>query len=104
MDLEAHGFGRAAFSLLTSEQAVQDKLGRRYRRVEEVEDNPKAPRESFFSGASRLDAGYGLAPDFIGAVAVGDRLTKRYAANSDRGGKRSGNRCRVESPNTSSLS
>ena len=73
MDLEAHGFGRAAFSLLTSEQAVQDKLGRRYRRVEEVEDNPKAPRESFFSGASRLDAGYGLAPalDFIGAVAVG---------------------------------
>ena len=73
LDLEVHGFDRAAFSLLASEQAVEDKLGERYRRVEEIEDNPQAPRETFFSWASRLDAGYGLAPAFafVGAVAVG---------------------------------
>jgi hypothetical protein len=73
MDLEAHDFDRAAFSLLASEQAALDKLGKRYRRVEELEDSPKVPRETFFSWASRLDAGYGLAPAlaFVGAVAVG---------------------------------
>jgi hypothetical protein len=72
-DLEARGFDRAAFSLLASERAVEQKLGQRYRRVEEMEDNPKAPRETFLSWASRLDAGYGLAPAlaFVGAVAVG---------------------------------
>lgn len=72
-DLETHGFDRAAFSLLASEHAVQQKLGRRYRRVEEMEDEPKAPRETFFSKASRLEAEFGLAPALalVGATAVG---------------------------------
>lgn len=47
--LETHGFDRAAFSLLADEAAVAGKLGHRYRRVAEMEDEPAAPRETFFS-------------------------------------------------------
>lgn len=73
VELETHGFDRAAFSLLASEHAVESKLGRRYQRVEEVEDEPRAPRETFFSRVSRLEAEYGLAPalGLVAAVAVG---------------------------------
>ena len=72
-DLQTHGFDRAAFSLLASEHAVEQKLGERYHRVEEMEDEPKAPRETFFSRASRLEAEFGLAPAlaFAAAVAMG---------------------------------
>ena len=72
-ELETHGFDRAAFSLLASERTVEGKLGRRYRRVEEMEDEPRAPRDTFFSRVSRLEAEFGLAPAlaFIGAVAAG---------------------------------
>jgi len=72
-DLETHGFDRAAFSLLANEDAVERKLGRRYRRIEEMEDEPEAPRETFFSRVSRLEAEFGLAPAlaFIAALAVG---------------------------------
>jgi hypothetical protein len=72
-DLETQGFDRAAFSLLASEQAVEEKLGRRYRRVEEMEDETMAPRETFFSRASRLEAEFGLAPAvaLMAAVAIG---------------------------------
>ncbi len=72
-DLETHGFDRAAFSLLASEHAVERQLGRRYRRIEEMEDESAAPRETFFSKVSRLEAEFGLAPAlaFLAAVAVG---------------------------------
>jgi hypothetical protein len=72
-ELETHGFDRAAFSLLASEHTVEQKLGRRYRRIEEMEDEPRAPRDTFFSRASRLEAEFGLAPalGFVGAVAAG---------------------------------
>lgn len=72
-DLETHGFDRAAFSLLASEDAVERTLGHRYRRIEEMEDEPAAPRETFFSRASRLEAEYGLAPALalVAAAAVG---------------------------------
>ena len=56
--LETRGFDRAAFSLLASEEAVAQKLGHRYRRAKETEDNPEVPRETFFSRVSRLEAEY----------------------------------------------
>src|SRR5512140_2928472 len=56
--LELEGFDRAAFSVLGSEQAVAKKLGHRYQQVKEVEDDPDAPRETFFSRISRLEADY----------------------------------------------
>jgi hypothetical protein len=70
--LETRGFDRAAFSLLASEDAVAQKLGQRYQQIKEMEDNPKAPRETFFSRVSRLEAEYLPAPAFalIGAVVL----------------------------------
>ncbi len=70
-DLEINGFDRASFSLLASEHTVETALGQRYRRIEEMEDEPKAPRETFFARASRLEAEFGLAPAFALFAAVG---------------------------------
>ena len=58
--LETHGFDRAAFSLLADEAAVERQLGHRYRRIEEMEDEPAAPRETFFSRVSRAEAEFGI--------------------------------------------
>jgi hypothetical protein len=43
-DLRKAGFRRGDISLLASEDAVERKLGHRYERVEELEDEPDAPR------------------------------------------------------------
>jgi hypothetical protein len=61
-DLETHGFDRAAFSVLTTEATVARELGHRYRQVQDVEDNPRVPRETFFSRMSRLEAEFLPAP------------------------------------------
>jgi 4-hydroxybenzoate polyprenyltransferase len=52
---------------------VEQKLGRRYQRVEEMEDDREAPRETFFSGVSRLEAEFwlALALAVLAAAAVG---------------------------------
>jgi hypothetical protein len=70
--LETHGFDRAAFSLLADEATVERELGHRYRRIEEMEDEPAAPRETFFSRVSRAEAEYGLPVGLagIGALAL----------------------------------
>jgi transposase len=71
-DLETHGFDRAAFSVLGNETAVERKLGHRYSRIQEMEDEPRAPRETFFSHISRLEADYLPAPVLasMGVLAV----------------------------------
>jgi hypothetical protein len=70
--LETKGFDRAAFSVLADEATVERTLGHRYRRVAEMEDDPAAPRETFFSRVSRVEAEYGLAVAFasVGVVAL----------------------------------
>ena len=70
--LERQGFDRAAFSLLADEATVEQKLGHRYRQVAEMEDEPAAPRATFFSRVSRLEAEYGLPVGLasIGALAL----------------------------------
>jgi len=85
--LETHGFDRAAFSLLASEEAVAQKLGHRYQQVREVEDDPKVPRETFFSRISRLEAEYLPAPALasVGALmlaGIGTGLPALIAAGS----------------------
>lgn len=72
-DLETHGFDRAAFSVLANEDAVKRALGHEFRRIEEMADEPKAPRDTFFSRVSRVEAEFGLAPAlaFVAALAVG---------------------------------
>ena len=54
--LETEGFDRAAFSVLATEETVASALGHRYQQVREVEDDPRVPREAFFSHMSRLEA------------------------------------------------
>jgi hypothetical protein len=83
--LEIRGFDRAAFSVLASEDAVVEKLGHRFRKVKDVEDDPKAPRDTFFSRISRLEAEYLPAPVLasIGAlmlVGTGTALPALIAA------------------------
>jgi hypothetical protein len=48
-DLRKAGFARGDISLLATEEAVQKKLGHRYERVEELEDEPAAPRVAYKS-------------------------------------------------------
>ncbi len=51
-DLLAAGFSKADVSLLASDDAVSRKLGHRYERVEELEDEPDAPRIAYRTRAS----------------------------------------------------
>ena len=46
-ELRAAGFAQDEISLLAAHQAVERKLGRVYRRVEELEDDGAAPRTAF---------------------------------------------------------
>jgi hypothetical protein len=85
--LEIRGFNRAAFSLLASEEAVAERLGHRYKQVKEVEDDPKVPRETFFSRVSRLEAEYLPAPALasVGVLmlaGIGSGLPALIAAGS----------------------
>jgi len=72
LDLEEHGFDRAEISLLASESAVEEKLGHRYARVEEMEDDPEAPRSAFVSRESMAEGKAGLVGGlfYVGAVAA----------------------------------
>jgi hypothetical protein len=54
-ELRAAGFGHDDISLLATEQAVNRKLGHRYERVEELEDDPAAPRVVYRTRASLGD-------------------------------------------------
>lgn len=51
-DLRKAGFARGDISLLATEDAVQKKLGHRYERVEELEDEPDAPRVTYKTPAA----------------------------------------------------
>ena len=53
------GFGKDDISLLASEKTVEDKLGHRYEHVDELEDDPEAPRVAL-SFPYRLRRGQGL--------------------------------------------
>ena len=55
-DLMSSGFDRAEISLLASEQAVEEKLGHKYRKASELEDDPDVPRTAYLSTESIGDA------------------------------------------------
>lgn len=54
-DLHAAGFAKDQISLLAGHDTVEQTLGHMYDRVEELEDDPSAPRTAFVSGKS-MDA------------------------------------------------
>ena len=72
-ELLSSGFDRAELSLLASERAVDTKLGHRYRKVAELEDDPRVPRAAYVSLESIGDAEGGFIGGlvYIGAVLVG---------------------------------
>jgi hypothetical protein len=55
-ELMSSGFDRADLSLLAAEKAVEEKLGHRYRKVAEVEDDATVPRCCYVSTESVGDA------------------------------------------------
>jgi hypothetical protein len=72
-ELEISGFDRAAISVLASDKTVKDRLGRLYRSVAEIVDDPRAPLAAFVSKDSRVEgeaATVGV-PLFIGGIAGG---------------------------------
>jgi hypothetical protein len=54
--LKQAGFKKDDISLLATEDAVARKLGHRYERVEELEDDPQAPRTAYKTRASIGDS------------------------------------------------
>ena len=72
-ELLSSGFDRRELSLLASEHAIEAKLGHRYRKVAELEDDPRAPRTAYVSLESIGDAEGGLIGGlmYLGAVVAG---------------------------------
>jgi hypothetical protein len=48
-ELQSSGFDRADISLMTSEHAVEEKLGHKYRKVTELEDDVEVPRTFYIA-------------------------------------------------------
>ena len=69
-ELLSSGFDRAGLSLLAGENTVAEKLGHRYSKVAELEDDPAAPRAAYISTESIGDAEGGLIGSllYLGAV------------------------------------
>jgi hypothetical protein len=55
-ELRAAGFARDDISLLATGDAVEEKLGHRYERVEELEDDPAAPRVAYRTRTSLAES------------------------------------------------
>ncbi|API58788.1 hypothetical protein BSL82_05240 [Tardibacter chloracetimidivorans] len=70
--LLSSGFHRSELSLLASEQAVQEKLGHRYSRVDILADDPDVPRAAFVSTEAIGDAEGGIIGGlvYVGALAA----------------------------------
>lgn len=69
-ELLSSGFDRAELSLLASENAVEEKLGHMYEKVEELEDDAEIPRAAYVERESVGDAEGGLigGMGYVGAV------------------------------------
>lgn len=94
-ELMSSGFDRAELSLLAAEETVEKELGHLYDRVQELEDDPAAPRTAYVSKESIGDAEGGLVGGlvYVGAlaatgavVASGGALAAAIAAAAAAGG------------------
>lgn len=71
-ELLSSGFHRAELSLLASEDAVEEKLGHRYQRVDALADDPAVPRQAYVSTEAIGDAEGGIIGGltYVGATAA----------------------------------
>ncbi len=77
-DLRSVGFHHSDISLLGSQEALEEKLGKAYWRASELEDNPNAPRAHFVSeeGIGELEGAIAGGFFFVGsAIAMTALLT-----------------------------
>lgn len=75
-ELQSSGFDRAEISLLAGVDAVEQKLGHKFDKVSELEDDASVPRAAFVSTASIGDAEGGLIGGlmYVGAVVAGGAI------------------------------
>ena len=94
-DLMSSGFDRAELSLLAADRTVDEKLGHKYRKIAELEDDPIVPTYCYVSTESIGDAQGGLIGGlmYVGAtaatgavVATGGTLALVIAAAALAGG------------------
>lgn len=94
-ELLSSGFNRAELSLLASQHAVEEKLGHRYEKASELEDDASVPRTAYISTEAVGDAEGGLIGGlvYVGAVtaagaivASGGTLAAAIAAATLAGG------------------
>lgn len=94
-DLLNAGFDRSDLSLLASTEAVEDKLGHAYRKIQELEDDPSVPRAAYVGDHSLAEGRTGVIGGlaYIGAmlgvgavVASGGTLAAAIAAAALAGG------------------
>ncbi|MGH6943470.1 MAG: hypothetical protein ACREH6_04505 [Geminicoccaceae bacterium] len=94
-DLMKAGFDRAELSLLAGERTVQEKLGRAYEKVDDLEDDGTVPRIAFVGNHSEAIGRVGIIGGlaYIGAtvaagavVASGGALAATIAAAAIAGG------------------
>jgi hypothetical protein len=78
-DLMSSGFDRAEISLLASETAVDDKLGHKYKKVTELEDEGAAPRTHYVSVESIGDAEGGVIGGLV-YVGAGAAISAIFAS------------------------
>lgn len=71
-DLMLSGFDRSQLSLLADEKTVEEKLGYRYSRAEELADDPRAPRAAYVEDESRggLEGSLVGVLTYVGATAA----------------------------------
>ncbi|ATQ67248.1 MULTISPECIES: hypothetical protein [Methylosinus] len=69
-ELQTSGFDRADISLMTSEHVVEEKLGHRYKKVSEMEDDANVPRTFYVAPESIGEAQGALVGGlfYVGAV------------------------------------
>jgi hypothetical protein len=94
-ELQSSGFDLADLSLMTSEQAVEEKLGHRYQKVTELEDDSQVPRTSYIAPESIGEAQGALVGGlfYVGAIgaaglifASGGTMAAAIAAAAAAGG------------------
>ena len=71
-DLLTSGFDRTDLSLLAGERAIEEKLGHKFEKIRDLEDDSSAPRAAYVSTESRGDAEGGLVGGllYVGATAA----------------------------------
>lgn len=94
-ELQSSGFDRADLSLMTSEHVVEEKLGHKYQKVTELEDDAQAPRTFYIAPESIGEAQGALVGGlfYIGAIgaaglifASGGTMAAAIAAAAAAGG------------------